>query len=235
MASKIKLPDWKADNPRLWFRMAEMAFRLDDSVAIDKKKQMSYICSVIPMDVVERFEAVFATDDYNKVKAAIIGSVQKSDSELFDEMNQLRLGDQKPSVLAQQVALKVPENPKKARAWIIQQTVMRQLPSAVKAALANEANYDLDNPQAFLDKLDKVYIEAKARPTVAAIEEADEIAAIKRSGHGGGRGGKKAGGRGKECFYHSRFKGEAYKCDGGDCPSRNKPLAKKPEKSSTSA
>ena len=88
MASKIKLPDWKADNPRLWFRMAEMAFRLDDSVASDKKKQMSYICSVIPMDVVECFEAVFATDDYDKVKAAIIVSIQKSDSELFDEMNQ---------------------------------------------------------------------------------------------------------------------------------------------------
>ena len=112
---KIKLPRWYPNKPELWFTMNEPHMEvggLDSSKVADQKKVFTLVLSEIPENVAitvkSQIKCPHAGSEYNDLKDAILKKHQESPEEAFVWVMEAKLGDQKPSALAEQILAKVP-------------------------------------------------------------------------------------------------------------------------------
>ena len=243
--SKIKLPPWRADRPAYWFKLADAKFALWTDPAPTEAQKLALAQEVIPGDLVEKHESVWDitgvdAKPYTKLKEAIAGASQKSPTQLFNELMNLKLTS-KPSDFFRdgQVILKQVTAQGKAMTvsqrdgWLLKQLLERQLPETVANALVRDT-VDSSSPQGYLDKADELFNSATARASAgntATVAEETVSAVTAKSGNRFNKptkktGGGKVGGKDGKYYFHTRFGDKARSCE-GECTEKGKPLAKK--------
>ena len=107
--NKMKLPKWYSSKPELWFMMAEPhmeAGGLDIAKLADQKKMFTLVLLELPENVAITVKSCIkkpkAGTKYNDLKKAILKH-QESPEEAFVWVMETKLGDQKPSALAEQM------------------------------------------------------------------------------------------------------------------------------------
>ena len=100
-AVSVKIPEFWPERPTTWFAYAEAQFTLRKIT--DPVTKHAYIISALPRDVIvhvlDEVEAPAGEDPYNRIKAALIERFTKTAAERIKAIDELFLGEDKPSVL----------------------------------------------------------------------------------------------------------------------------------------
>ena len=98
---KIRLPPWNADKPRMWFTVCEDLFDLSGVESTDQKSRAILATRELPKEVQATVEYLItdpnAATRYDDLKAAVLGQHTESPEEAWNNLQQMTLGDQKPS------------------------------------------------------------------------------------------------------------------------------------------
>ena len=230
--SKVKLPKWIPDKPDLWFTIAENTMRMSK---IESQEQKYIVVSAgLPVEVAITVEKAIrfptAGRQYDGLKAAVLGKHSESPEEAHLWMKTARLGDQKPSALAERFISKIPsctEAKCPAATWHFRNTFEAAMPTHVRNGLvAKELDYS--DPTEYLALADKLYDAGKAAQAAAVEVDGstggDETAAVTKNNRDNKRNTRKnAGDRDPTCFIHKKYGADSYKCaDPERCPKRDK-------------
>ena len=240
---KLRLPTWNADKPKLWFTMCENMFELAElgDGESDQKKKASLIQRELPESVATSVEEAIVNPTkatpYKCLKDAILAVHQQSPEEAWMEINNMTLGDQKPSTLGHAILASIPSRCSndnstgcEHKKWLVENIFKSKLPQTVRNGLVG-VDLNIRTPTEFLAKADKLMASTKAKQMgVHEVSKAEEVDAV------GTRGGRKASGnkqratRPKDvCFNHFKYKKEAWKCNAPSTCKFAKQVTPKPE------
>ena len=172
---KLRLPTWNPDKPKLWFTMCENMFALaelgDDEK--DQKKKASLIQRELPTGVATSVEEAIVNPTkatpYKCLKDAILAVHQQSPEEAWMEINNMALGDQKPSTLGHAILATIPSKCSndsttgcEHKKWLVENVFKSKLPQPVRNGLVG-VELDIKTPTAFLAKADKLMSSTQAK------------------------------------------------------------------------
>ncbi len=204
MTISLKLPQFWADQPRVWFTQAEAQFAIRHITADATK--FHYVVGALDQEVASRIidllEDPPATDKYETLKKRLIETYVLSDFERAGRLLHLPcLGDEKPSLLMDKMLnLLGKHNPD----FLFKRIFIENLPEEIQADVAQSS---IKDPRE-LAKMADVSWAAKKLTTCAINRNTKQY-------------------QKDMCFYHSKFGDKAYKCQ-KPCKFAGKPLALNP-------
>ena len=235
-AVAVKIPEFWPERPVTWFAYAEAQFTLQ-KITVQATKY-AYIISALPRDVIvhvlDEVEAPAGDDPYDRIKAALIERFTKSAAERIRAMDELFLGEDKPSVLLrkmQSLATKEDRATDRFRLDFI-----NKMPEAIQQTLADKSDLTLS---ALASKADDLVAWQRARKppsapisavtgATAAVNSEEEalacIAALQsRFPSIRGRGGHR-GNRGRGRGYAGSYRGGQSNNTHYSAPTQQSPL-----------
>lgn len=222
-AVALKLPEFWESSASAWFAQTEAQFALRDITADTTKYY--YVVSALSSSTATRVVSLLknppADDKYSALKAHLLKTFELSDAERASRLFSLQgLGDSKPSELMDRMLGLLGEH---TPDFLFVQLFLRQLPSQVRAALANTTITDC---RALAEEADRFFLagqhygmpaaalNATYAPTTApvhtshaaaplpgdaALTAATAVSHRERSDNG-------------LCFYHAKFGSRARQC-----------------------
>ncbi|XP_034459925.1 uncharacterized protein LOC117772693 [Hippoglossus hippoglossus] len=221
-AVALKLPEFWEASASAWFAQTEAQFALRDITA--DTTRFYYVVSALGSSTASRVVSLLkhppAMDKYEALKAHLLKTFELSDAERASRLFSLQgLGDSKPSELMDHMLDLLGEH---SPHFLFTQLFLRQLPSQVRAALANTTITDC---RQLAEEADKSFVASQERYVMAAflaphgdpvtMEDSTLIAATSsRRQQSSGRqqpSGPQQSSSGL-CFYHEKFGPKAYRC-----------------------
>ena len=84
--TKAKMPAWNGVKPELWFRMADLQFKLFTEDATTEEGKLAMATTVIPMEVLDQYETALAgATPYTSLKEAVCGAAKPTNARLFNQ------------------------------------------------------------------------------------------------------------------------------------------------------
>ena len=159
---RIELPEWDPEDPTYWFSRAEGNFELlkkadGSQLTLTNREKLTLVGNTIPAEVMKRYKADVIDNDYEAFKNTVCGAASRTDAQLFGEVVTAKIKPgQKPSefIQDQRIRLGLLETVNRDN-WILKQTLERQMPAAIKAAMAR-VPYDEKNPREYLGHIDTI-------------------------------------------------------------------------------
>ena len=153
IATKINLPEWDPEDPTYWFSRAEGNFELlkkadGSQLTLTSREKLTLVGNAIPAKVMKRYKADVIDNNYEAFKNTVCGATNRTDAQLFGEVVTTKIKPgQKPSefIQDQRIRLGLLEAVNRD-SWILKQTLERQMPATIKAAMA-KVPYDEKNPK----------------------------------------------------------------------------------------
>lgn len=212
-AVSLKLPEFWESSASAWFAQTEAQFALREITADDTKYY--YVVSALGSSTASRVVSLLkrppTTTKYETLKRLLLKTFELSDAERANRLFSLQgLGDSKPSELMDRMLdLLGDNNPD----FLFMHLFLRQLPTHVRAALANTATTDC---RALAAEADKCFL-ASQQPCAAALLPAGGVsetgddhlliaAAAPRRQQPSGQHSSGV------CFYHAKFGPKAKRC-----------------------
>ena len=225
-AVAVKIPEFWPERPRTWFAYAEAQFTLRKIK--EQETKYAYIISALPREIIvhvlDEVEAP-GEEPYDRIKAALIERFMKTAAERIKALDELFLGEDKPTVLLRKMqALATTEDRATDRFRL---DFINKMPEAIQQTLADKSDLTLGTLASKADEL--VAWQRARKPTMAPVlavswsttainseEEALACVAALQSrfpsirGHGGYRGnrgqgrgytGSYRGGQGNTSYY----------------------------------
>ena len=213
MSTPVKLPDFWEASPAMWFAQAEAQFALRGIT--DDSTKYYHVVAALNSATALRVESLIVSPPrsakYDAIKNHLLKTFQPSDAERADHLFSLQgLGDNKPSELMDKMLnLMGPHKPD----FLFVHLFLRQLPSQVRAALANTK---LTDCRALAAEADKFFL-AGQQQCAAALSPALSVSpsphatpvAAATSSHQGRDNGL--------CYYHGKFGTNAKRCSRPPC------------------
>ena len=240
---RLRLPAWNPDKPKLWFTMCENMFALAElgDGETDQKKKASLIQRELPADVATSVEEAIVNPTkatpYKDLKDAILAVHQQSPEEAWMEINNMTLGDLKPSTLGHAILAVIPSRCSndnttgcEHKKWLMENIFKSKLPQTVRNGLVG-VDLNIKTPTEYLAKADKLMASTKAKQMgVHEVAKDGEVDAVGNRGGGKASGNKQRATKTKDvCFTHFKYKKKAWKClEPTTCKFANQ-LAPKPE------
>ena len=173
---KFSLPEYTPESVTFWFKRVDKAFE-----AAEVKKPIEKICHLmdkLPASIALTYEAHIDANDYDGLKAAILGAKGKTDEERFRIFQNCTLGDRKPSELMAELFQQLPRDDSAAVNFILKQTFMSKLPADLAQLMDGYAfdvtGHNLALAQDFLNKADSLFAKAPKNRTIAVSEVTDD-------------------------------------------------------------
>ena len=249
---KVTLPKWDPADVDWWFYGCEAQFSLVKPPLGDEQK-LAFMMGVVPSEVMRLYKADVQANNYAAVKAAMKSSNVKTDASLYEDFIRAKpVPGQTMGQFVQAQRSKLDQlSTTDLGAWLVKQSVERNLPDAVTTTMAGVAYSSTNSATAtkYIKTLDNIMANirqpapastAAVDKVVAAMEEAGlggEVAYIRKA-HGqktGGRVGGRTtlnGGNGrkqkadrpdKRCWKHEKFGDKAHDCAAPtECPDRHR-------------
>ena len=207
-APLVKLPEFWDASPAAWFAHTESQFDLYG--VNDDNRRYHHVVAALPASVATRIVGLLsqppAGDKYAALKFQLLYNFSLSDAERADELFALNgLGARRPSQLMEHMLALLGDH---APGFLFIQLFLRQLPVAVRTALAGVPTGDL---RAFAREADKFYIAQRSSgsgPSVFYTSSAPPATGGRDAAARVGRPPREHG----LCFYHERFGNKATKC-----------------------
>ena len=201
-AVSVKLPPFWNDKTTLWFAQAEAQFALRNIT--EQRTKFNHVLAILDSRTAERAMDIIAAPGetaYDDLKVRLTGAFSLSDPEKADRLLDMAgLGDQTPSQLIDRMLMLVPagQNP----GFLVRQLFMRQLPTEVRAHLAQSSKTGT-TPEALRElalEADRYFtsLGSKVSSVSETSQEVTDANAISN--------------RRKLCFFHARFGAKALKC-----------------------
>ena len=206
----LKLPDFWEAHPAAWFLHIESLFALRG--VVDDGIMYHHVVAALPPAATARLVGLLSapppTGKFPAIKTGLLYAFGLSDSERADRLFALNgLGGRKPSeMMAHILDLVGGRGPE----FLLKQLFLRQLPSGVRAALANCTTADFVG---FAAEADKYFLESRAAGAGAAHPlHASPSAKVKGSSNPPGSATQRQVQQSDLCYYHERFGPRATKC-----------------------
>ena len=200
-AAVVKIPQFTPTDPEWFFVFCESQFRLK-GVTGDETK-FDYIATNLPADVASRVLSTLkdppAVGKYDAIKKRLLKEFTLSTAERAALLLDLPgLGDMRPSQLFAKMSSYVPaDEAAVAESFLFRELFLRQLPSDVRAHLADKAGLSTAK---LAEEADLFFTTAGQRISAVA-------AAATASSRSSRSTGKK-----QLCFYHAKFGEKARRC-----------------------
>ena len=200
----VKLPEFWEASPATWFAQAEAQFALrgitDDAI------KYYHVVSALGSSTALRVESLIVSPPraakYDAIKSHLLKTFQLSDTERADRLFSLQgLGDNKPSELMDRMLnLLGPNKPD----FLFIHLFLRQLPSQVRAALANTKITDC---RALAAEADKFFLAGQQQCAAALLpvmpsSPPPQAFTVSAAAAGARQGQSQDSGL---CYYHARF------------------------------
>ena len=209
MATPVKLPEFWEASPATWFAQTEAQFALRDIT--DDATKYYHVVSALSSSTAVRVESLIVSppraNKYDAIKTHLLKTFQPSDAERADRLFSLQgLGDSKPSELMDKMLnMMGPNKPD----FLFIHLFLRQLPSQVRAALANTKTTDC---RALAAEADKFFL-AGQKQHVAVLSSALPVSpppqdTMVAAAAAAPRRGRDTG----LCYFHARFGSNAKRC-----------------------
>ena len=165
-AVALKLPEFWESSAAAWFAQTEAQFALRDITA--DTTRYYYVVSALGSSTASRVVSLLkyppATDKYAALKAHLLKTFELSDAERASRLFSLQgLGDSKPSELMGRMLDLLGEH---SPHFLFTQLFLRQLPSQVRAALANTTITDC---RELAEEADTFFLASQERYGMAAL------------------------------------------------------------------
>lgn len=213
-AVTLKLPEFWESSASAWFAQTEAQFALREITADTTK--FYYVVSALGSSTASRVVSLLtnppATEKYTALKAHLLKTFELSDAERASRLFSLHgLGDSKPSELMDRMLDLLGEH---RPDFLFIQLFLRQLPSQVRAALANTTITDC---RRLAEEADKFFLASQEHcaaalfPAHVAMATRDDstLVAATTSRRQQTSGPQQPSGL---CFYHAKFGTKATKC-----------------------
>lgn len=213
-AVTLKLPEFWESSASAWFAQTEAQFALREITADTTK--FYYVVSALGNSTASRVVSLLshppATEKYTALKAHLLKTFELSDAERANRLFSLQgLGDSKPSELMDRMLDLLGEH---RPDFLFIQLFLRQLPSQVRAALANTTITDC---RRLAEEADKFFLASQEHCAAAffpahvamVTREDSTLVAATTSRRQQFPGPQQPSGL---CFYHAKFGSKATKC-----------------------
>lgn len=210
----VKLPEFWANKPRIWFLQADACFRTSDITA-DRTKY-DYVLSKLPCEVLESvadLAETFATDQnaadcYKKLRDRLTGTYDETEWQRLERLvTHAGLGDSRPSVLMNQLLSLLPTGERPGKLFL--HHFLRHLPADVRSQLTDA---DQDDPRRLAEQADRIWASRGGGFAVSAVgRQASPRRRRSPSRPNRGRAQTPAP-DGDVCFYHSKYGAKAHRC-----------------------
>ena len=204
----LKLPAFWESSPAAWFVHAESLFALH--CLKDDELQYHHVVAALPSAVAARLVGLLTrppeSDKYVTLKSRLLYSFTLSDAERANELFSLNgLGARRPSELMEHMlGLLGAHEP----GFLFHHLFLRQLPTPVRAALANTPATDM---RTFATEADKFYLAGRGEDAKAPATTQAAPAREKKKGRDAATVSPKSR-RTDLCFYHDKFGQLAKRC-----------------------
>merc|ERR1712015_97616 len=187
--------------------MCEEVFDMAGLEEADQKSKAVLVTRELPAGVTAAIKHLVLKPNpatrYTDLKAGILGQHVESPEEAWVKLNNMTLGDMKPSALAHGLMSKIPrcnDADCAATGFVVKRMLEDRLPTPVRNGLV-AVPLTFATPTNYLATADKLMagVRAKQVAAVAAVEQGDgedETAAVGRAGGAGGAGRGGGGTRG---------------------------------------
>ncbi len=139
---RLRIPDFYAAKPRLWFNQLEAQFRLAN--ILDDESRFYHIVASLQADVAARIDFIIenppANDKYNAIKEALLNAFEKSQFEMCAQaLSMLPLGDRSPSKLMSDLVDFIPRQHKQMICPFVVALFVEKLPQDIRLGLNLES------------------------------------------------------------------------------------------------
>lgn len=221
-AVTLKLPEFWESSASAWFAQTEAQFALREITA--DTTRYYYVVSALGNATATRVVSLLKhppdTEKYAALKAHLLKTFELSDAERASRLFSLQgLGDSKPSELMDRMLDLLGEH---RPDFLFIQLFLRQLPSQVRAALANTTITDC---RQLAEEADKFFLASQGHCVMAALlpthvapvtMEDSTLVAATSSRRQQSSGRQQSAGPQQSpsglCFYHEKFGPKALKC-----------------------
>lgn len=208
----VKLPEFWANKPTLWFKQVEAAFRRGRITTSATK--YDYVLVKLPPEILDSVaDIVNAVDDetadpYEQLKARLEGdyglSKWQQAARIVDHPG---LGDGRPSALMSQLLALLPTGEKPGT--LFQYMFLRHLPSDMRSILVASK---VEDARALAEQADLLWDARGGHGATAHAVSGGSTPPRRRSPSRGGRSRAPTPGPDALCFYHRRFAERAHRC-----------------------
>ena len=211
-AVSLKLPEFWESSSSAWFAQTEAQFALRQITADETKYY--YVVSALGSSTASRVVSLLKrpplTRKYDTLKEYLLKTFELSDTERASRLFSLQgLGDSKPSELMDRMLDLLGDNKPD---FLFLHLFLRQLPTHVRAALANSASTDCRELAA---EADKCFL-ASQQPCAAALLPAGPVANVLDDhalvAAAAPRRQQASTSSSGVCFYHAKFGPKAKRC-----------------------
>lgn len=217
-AVTLKLPEFWESSASAWFAQTEAQFALRDITA--DATRYYYVVSALGNTTASRVVSLLKnppeTEKYDTLKAHLLKTFELSDAERASRLFSLQgLGDSKPSELMDRMLDLLGEH---RPDFLFVQLFLRQLPSTVRAALANTTITDC---RELAGEADKFFLASQGQCVMAAlpahiapaVDSTLVAATSSRQLHSSNQRQFSSPQQSSDlCFYHAKFGPKALKC-----------------------
>ena len=202
-AVSLKLPEFWASHPRVWFQQTEAQFSLRQATADNTK--YFYVVAALDQDsaqrVIDLLEDPPRYHKYLALKKLLLDIFDLPDNELAARLlNMPQLGDKKPSVLMDEVlAPRADHRPY----FLFNHLFLQLLPDDIRMVLSGQ---QWNDPHQLAARADELWLARSSAPPVSRISRPSKGANYGQDQQCSSRNQEKL------CFYHKRFGDKAYKC-----------------------
>ena len=177
----VKLTDFNAEKVDRWFKETERA--LAAANVTDSTHKVAVIQKYIPDHIRDTKQDIFATENYDDVKQAVIKAVQKSDEERYRAYMAVQMGDRKPSESFAEQLSHVPTDAQEFQDFIMKQRFLASIPAELAQHLQGNtftmtAGRHAASVENYMRRVDELYSlgnQGKKRSVaVNSVDDADD-------------------------------------------------------------
>lgn len=171
VAANVKMPEFKPNNPRLWFMLCETQFTIKK--VKNEQEKWAHTIGALPHEITDKIYPFLqsSTDhQYTDLKDYMITEFQPSESEAAALLLDLPgLGDQKPSHLLAHMFTLLPPEEHANPSILVKELFLRKLPTDIRAHLMDKSTLSLKD---LAKEADKFYGVTGHRLNVSSISTA---------------------------------------------------------------
>jgi len=210
----VKLPDFWIEEPELWFEQAEAQFRRGG--VLDSRTRADFLLVALPAAVLKSVRDIIkdpTADDttlYHRLRERLLRRYAPSKWQLvYQILDHPGIGDQRPSQLLDSMLALLP--PGEPPGLLFQGLFLRRLPTEIRDHIAAGDYSSIRDMATVADQLWDARRESPAAISAVRSQSPYRRGKDRRSSPSGRRRDATPGPDGL-CFYHSRFKGKAHRC-----------------------
>lgn len=210
----VKLPEFWQEEPEMWFETAEAQFHRGG--VLDSRAKTDYLLVALPAAVLRSVRDILrdpSADDttlYHRLKERLLRRYAPSKWQLvYQVLDHPGIGDQRPSQLLDSMLALLPAG--EPPGLLFQGLFLRRLPSEIRDHVAAGDYRTVREMAAVADQLWDARREAPASISAVRGQSPSRRGKNRYSSPSGSRRDVTPGPDGL-CYYHSRFKKRAHKC-----------------------